>query len=108
MDSRSYARIACLSSLRPLVWLGLLHILPQSQDVPALRYVDAGGQPTEKLPFNPNGSPFGIAGITDDTGRLLSQMPHVESDPRNFHPKAATIEDVIGLDVIRGGVQYFG
>lgn len=40
------------------------------------RYLDAAGQPTELYPHNPNGSPAGIAGLTDSSGRVLGLMPH--------------------------------
>lgn len=43
-----------------------------------IRYVDATGQPTETYPFNPNGSPFGIAGLCSANGRHLAMMPHPE------------------------------
>lgn len=42
----------------------------------AFSYVDEHGQKTEAYPANPNGSPTGIAGITDVTGRVLGMMPH--------------------------------
>ena len=42
----------------------------------ALRYVDARGEPTAIYPHNPNGSPAGIAGLTDRSGRVLGMMPH--------------------------------
>jgi phosphoribosylformylglycinamidine synthase len=42
----------------------------------AFVYVDETGQPTERYPANPNGSPGGIAGLTDVTGRVLALMPH--------------------------------
>ncbi len=35
-------------------------------------------QVTEKYPFNPNGSPLGIAGIRSQDGRVLALMPHPE------------------------------
>ncbi len=41
-------------------------------------YVDDDGQPTEKYPFNPNGSPAGIAGLCSADGRHLALMPHPE------------------------------
>ncbi|WJW76207.1 phosphoribosylformylglycinamidine synthase [Thiohalobacter sp. IOR34] len=44
----------------------------------ALRYVDHFGQPTETYPFNPNGSPDGITGLTNDDGRVTIMMPHPE------------------------------
>ncbi|WP_028587149.1 phosphoribosylformylglycinamidine synthase subunit PurQ [Desulfocurvus vexinensis] len=46
----------------------------------ALQYADpATGQVTTDYPANPNGSPLGIAGITDPTGRVLGLMPHPEA-----------------------------
>jgi len=44
----------------------------------ALRYLDNRLQPTETYPFNPNGSPLGIAGVRTPDGRVLSMMPHPE------------------------------
>lgn len=44
----------------------------------AVRYVDNYGCATEKYPFNPNGSPDGIAGISSKNGRVLAMMPHPE------------------------------
>lgn len=43
-----------------------------------LRYVDHHDEPTEKYPFNPNGSPLGIAGLCSVDGRVTSLMPHPE------------------------------
>lgn len=36
---------------------------------------------TLEYPFNPNGSPLGIAGLTDPSGQVLGLMPH----PEAFH-----------------------
>ncbi len=44
----------------------------------ALSYVDNEGNITEKFPANPNGSPFGITGLTNDDGRFTIMMPHPE------------------------------
>jgi phosphoribosylformylglycinamidine synthase len=44
----------------------------------ALRYVDNYGKPTEAYPFNPNGSPRGITGLTTPDGRFTILMPHPE------------------------------
>jgi phosphoribosylformylglycinamidine synthase len=41
-------------------------------------YTDDTGNPTEKYPFNPNGSPMGIAGLCSKDGRHLAMMPHPE------------------------------
>lgn len=42
----------------------------------ALLYVDESGEPTERYPANPNGSPLAIAGLTNTSGRVLGMMPH--------------------------------
>ncbi|HEX5476281.1 MAG TPA: phosphoribosylformylglycinamidine synthase, partial [Burkholderiales bacterium] len=44
----------------------------------ALRYVDNRGQPTERYPFNPGGSPQGVTGLTTADGRFTIVMPHPE------------------------------
>ncbi|HEX4243832.1 MAG TPA: phosphoribosylformylglycinamidine synthase [Steroidobacteraceae bacterium] len=43
-----------------------------------LQYVDTREQPTERYPYNPNGSPLGLAGLTSADGRVTSVMPHPE------------------------------
>ncbi|GAB4388737.1 MAG: phosphoribosylformylglycinamidine synthase [Thermodesulfovibrionales bacterium] len=43
-----------------------------------VRYVDDAGEPTEGYPFNPNGSPEGIAALCSPDGRHLAMMPHPE------------------------------
>ena len=49
----------------------------------ALHYTDHRGQRTESYPFNPNGSPSGIAGVTTADGRFTIMMPHPERVIRN-------------------------
>lgn len=44
----------------------------------AMTFVDFDGQPTETYPFNPNGSPTGITGLSSMDGRVLGIMPHLE------------------------------
>merc|ERR1712137_1470857 len=43
-----------------------------------LRYVNDANQATEEYPFNPNGSPGGIAALCSPDGRHLAMMPHPE------------------------------
>jgi phosphoribosylformylglycinamidine synthase len=43
-----------------------------------IRYVDDANQVTDKYPFNPNGSPHGIAALCSEDGRHLAMMPHPE------------------------------
>ena len=44
----------------------------------ALRYVDGRGQPTERYPWNPNGSAGGLTAFTTRDGRATIMMPHPE------------------------------
>jgi phosphoribosylformylglycinamidine synthase len=43
-----------------------------------LRFVDDRNEVTELYPYNPNGSPRGIAGLTTPDGRFSILMPHPE------------------------------
>lgn len=47
-----------------------------------IRYVDNYGNVAKTYPFNPNGSPEGIAGISNANGRVLAMMPHPERTTR--------------------------
>lgn len=48
------------------------------EELDALEYVDPSGDATMVYPYNPNGSPLGIAGICSPDGRHLAMMPHPE------------------------------
>lgn len=50
----------------------------------ALRYVNPAGGPAD-YPWNPNGSPDGVAGVSDPTGRVLGLMPHPERNVEAWH-----------------------
>ena len=50
----------------------------QARVLTAMRYVDNAGNPTEIYPYNPNGSPAGITGVTTADGRFTIMMPHPE------------------------------
>lgn len=56
----------------------------------ALRFVDNYGKVTQTYPFNPNGSPKGITGLTSLDGRATIMMPHPERVARtltnSWHP----------------------
>ncbi len=43
-----------------------------------VRYVDDANRITEAYPYNPNGSPAGIAALCSPDGRHLAMMPHPE------------------------------
>ncbi len=44
----------------------------------ALRFIDHSGQPAERYPANPNGSPGGMTGFCSHDGRFTILMPHPE------------------------------
>lgn len=46
------------------------------------RYVDHHRRSTATYPYNPNGSPFGIAALTNSDGRITITMPHPERSTR--------------------------
>jgi phosphoribosylformylglycinamidine synthase len=78
------------------------------------RYIDHNGEPTEEWPANPNGSPNGIAGICDPTGRVFGLMPHPDAylypfqHPQYFRMKSrgeALPEEGGGLGIFRNGVD---
>jgi phosphoribosylformylglycinamidine synthase len=52
--------------------------LAAAEPLAALRFVDHRGETTERYPYNPNGSPLGIAGLTTADGRFTILMPHPE------------------------------
>jgi phosphoribosylformylglycinamidine synthase len=49
-----------------------------AQKLITLQYLDTSDAPTEKYPFNPNGSALGLAGLCSADGRVTSLMPHPE------------------------------
>lgn len=55
-----------------------------AENLQALSYVDNYGKTTEKYPFNPNGSPNGIAGVRSPDGRVLALMPHPERNVQAY------------------------
>ncbi len=62
----------------------------QSANQVTLRFVDNRGDVTSLYPYNPNGSPQGIAGLTTPDGRFTIMMPHpervVRSVSNSWHP----------------------
>jgi phosphoribosylformylglycinamidine synthase len=66
------------------------------------------GKVTQEYPYNPNGSPSGIAGICDPGGRVFGLMPHPEAynHPTN-HPAWSRGESATpGIAVFANGVRY--
>ncbi|HYK88501.1 MAG TPA: phosphoribosylformylglycinamidine synthase [Acidobacteriota bacterium] len=50
----------------------------RERKVASAYFVDDDGNPTDKYPFNPNGSSLGIAALCSPDGRHLAIMPHPE------------------------------
>ncbi|WIM06153.1 MAG: phosphoribosylformylglycinamidine synthase [Candidatus Nitricoxidivorans perseverans] len=63
----------------------------ENRAMAALRYVDNRGNVATTYPFNPNGSPEGLAGVTTPDGRFTIMMPHPERIFRavqmSWHPR---------------------
>jgi len=85
----------------------------REQRLVVARYLDERGAPTEDWPDNPNGSPEGIAGICDPSGRLFGLMPHPDAYLYPFHHPAWARRKVSGevpaegegLAIFRNGVD---
>ena len=74
----------------------------------AARYVDAQGAVTEQWPHNPNGSPHGVAGICDPSGRLFGLMPHPDAYLYPFHhPDWRRMQQNDTLPAEGGGLAIF-
>lgn len=80
------------------------HRLLDEEGYIALSYVDDQGQKTSDYPANPNGSPFGIAGLTDVTGRVLGLMPHPDRAYLPHHMPGWTSD---GLSAKGDGMAVF-
>ena len=50
----------------------------RAKNLAPLVYVDSNNEPTEKYPFNPNGSGLGLTALCSPDGRHLAMMPHPE------------------------------
>ena len=63
---------------------------------------------TEEYPYNPNGSPLGIAGLCDPSGRIFGLMPHPEAyNHTTNHPGWTRGESApLGLTIFTNAVNY--
>lgn len=71
----------------------------------AVYYADGHGKPTTDYPSNPNGSPYGIAGLCTKDGRHTFMMPHIERVSASNHhlpyrPKDWTFKNPVWLKAI--------
>jgi phosphoribosylformylglycinamidine (FGAM) synthase-like amidotransferase family enzyme len=76
-----------------------------------MRYAAKSGTGTVSYPDNPNGAMADIAGVCDETGRVLGLMPHPERFvDRTQHPcwtREPERETGDGLRVFQNAVRYF-
>ncbi|MBR4153284.1 MAG: phosphoribosylformylglycinamidine synthase [Selenomonadaceae bacterium] len=70
----------------------------------ATQYVDFADNPTNELPFNPNGSAWAIEGITDASGRIFGKMGHSE---RIGEYICKNIHGNKDQKLFEAGVEYF-
>ncbi len=81
----------------------------EKENLIALQYIDEeSGNIALDYPANPNGSPLGIAGLTDPSGRILGLMPHPEAfnHPTNYPKWTRGEVPTLGLALLEGGVKY--
>lgn len=70
----------------------------------ATQYVDAAGQPTLDLEYNPNGSALAIESLTSPDGRVLGKMAH----PERFAPHLwHNVPGDKDMGIFQAGVEYF-
>jgi phosphoribosylformylglycinamidine synthase len=81
----------------------------ESENLVALVYADPEtGRATKTYPANPNGSPRGIAGLTDPTGRVFGLMPHPEAFNHRTNAPRWTRGDyeLPGVALFENAVRY--
>ncbi|MDA8259761.1 MAG: phosphoribosylformylglycinamidine synthase [Betaproteobacteria bacterium] len=77
----------------------------------AMRYIDNRGAVATGYPFNPNGSPDGIAGVTTADGRFTIMMPHPERTFRSLQMSwqpPGLGEDGPWLEMFRNARHWLG
>lgn len=91
-----------------------------TKNLVAARYVEGEICKYQNLPANPNGSLENIAGITDETGKILGLMPHPERaisftqlphwtflKEKYLRAGKEIPEDANGIKLFENGVRYF-
>ena len=69
-----------------------------AQVLTAMHFVDNTGAPTERYPFNPNGSASGLTAVTTADGRFTAMMPHPERVFRNIQMSWTDLAASSGAD----------
>lgn len=70
----------------------------------ATQYVDLAGNATYDIRYNPNGSIFGIEGITSKDGRILGKMGHSE---RCYTGITKNVPGNPDMKLFESGIEYF-
>jgi phosphoribosylformylglycinamidine synthase len=81
----------------------------EKDNLVAFRYVDEKGNPTQEYPDNPNGALRAIAGVSDETGRILGLMPHPECFVRiEQHPnwRRGSVKKPQGLPLFKNMARF--
>ena len=76
-----------------------------------MRFIDNASTPTTSYPFNPNGSPQGITGLTSADGRFSIMMPHPERVIRNVQNTwqvCGNDEDSAWIRMFRNARRHIG
>ncbi len=68
------------------------------------QYVDMDGNVTSDIQFNPNGSIYGIEGITSPDGRILGKMGHSERIGKHLYKNVPGDYD---MGLFRSAIKYF-
>ncbi|MDR3300752.1 MAG: phosphoribosylformylglycinamidine synthase [Candidatus Accumulibacter sp.] len=83
----------------------------QARALVVMRCVDHAGKVSEIYPYNPNGSPDGITGVTTADGRFTIMMPHPERVFRtvqmSWHPQRLG-EDSPWMRLFRNARRWVG
>jgi phosphoribosylformylglycinamidine synthase len=79
----------------------------QRENLAALTYVDAAGNPVG-YPGNPNGSALNIAGLTNPAGNVLGLMPHPEDHVFAWQrpDRHRGVSGMMGLRLFENGVRH--
>ncbi len=86
----------------------ILESLKKSRAI-IMQYVNEEGK-FSGFPYNPNGSLFNIAAITNPEGNCLGMMPHPERYvSRYLHPnwtRQTFVKEGIGIEIFKNAVKY--
>ncbi|OIQ97405.1 phosphoribosylformylglycinamidine synthase [mine drainage metagenome] len=76
-----------------------------------MRFIDNASAPTTSYPYNPNGSPLGVTGLTSTDGRFSIMMPHPERVIRNVQntwQASGEAEDSAWMRMFRNARKFIG